>query len=91
MLHRRIYPLEKQVLLDREEVQQHLMERGKWLMTALQGYRRCLEAGNSGSSNGNDQRVIFRIIAIWFNICGGVPPPFIRTSHHHSLQGRRPP
>jgi hypothetical protein len=73
MLHRRIYPLEKQVLLDREETQLHLQERGKWLMLALQGYRRCLEnAGNSGSSSGSDQRVIFRIVAIWFSICGGI-------------------
>ena len=70
MLHRRIFPLNKQVQLDREETQQLLSERAKWLLLSLQAYRRCLEAG-TGSSTRNDQRAIFRIVAIWFNVCGG--------------------
>ena len=72
MLHRRIYPLEKQVLLDREEVNFILNERVKWLITALQAYRRCIEAGASGADpeGGDDQKIVFRIIAIWFSICG---------------------
>ena len=69
MLHRRIFPLEKQVLMDREETQAMALERGRWLVTALQAYRRCLEAGTHASA---DQRVVFRVIAIWFEICGGV-------------------
>ena len=72
MLHRRIFPLEKQVLLDREETQSMLGERVRWLITALQAYRRCLEAGHAGGSGGGDQRVVFRVIAMWFSICGGV-------------------
>ena len=72
MLHRRIFPLEKQVLLDREETQSMLGERVRWLITALQAYRRCLEAGHAGGSGGSDQRVVFRVIAMWFSICGGV-------------------
>ena len=72
MLHRRIFPLEKQVLLDREETQSMLGERVRWLITALQAYRRCLEAGHAGGSGGSDQRVVFRVIAMWFSICGGI-------------------
>ena len=77
MLHRRIYPLDKQVALDREECSSTCW-RGKWLLTALQGYRRCLEAGGGGGNNHSTTTttttisVIFRIIGIWFNICGGV-------------------
>ena len=35
----------------------------------MQAYRRCLEAGTHASA---DQRVVFRVVAIWFEICGGV-------------------
>ena len=44
----------------------------KWLITALQAYRRCIEAGASGADpeGGDDQKIVFRIIAIWLSICG---------------------
>jgi ataxia telangiectasia mutated family protein len=92
VLHRRIFPLEKQVLLDREETGKLKDDRVKWLLIALQAYRRCLEAGSTGglgttgvsvppgsyqggsstSSSGADQRVVFRIVDIWFSVCGSV-------------------
>jgi hypothetical protein len=76
MLHRRIFPLEKQVLLDREETRALRSDRTSWLVAALRAYRRTLEAGattGAGAANaGADQRVVFRIVDIWFTVCGGV-------------------
>ena len=72
MLHRRIFPLDKQVLLDREETAVLRINRVRWLVTALQAYRRTLEAGAAGAGSEarrespGDQRVVFRIVDIWF-------------------------
>ena len=92
-LHKRIFPLEKQVVLDREETAALKNDRTSWLYTALQAYRRTLEAGGtpgpgsvsgtsgaSSSSSAGDQRVVFRIIDIWFSVCGGVDGFQARTS-----------
>ena len=46
-LHKRIFPLEKQVVLDREETAALKNDRTSWLYTALQAYRRTLEAGGT--------------------------------------------
>jgi ataxia telangiectasia mutated family protein len=84
MLHRRIFPLDKQVQLDREETQTLRLDRVRWLVTALQAYRRTLEAGaaragkDARGAAGADQRVVFRIVDIWFTVCGGVDR--LRTS-----------
>ena len=84
MLHRRIFPLDKQVLLDREETAVLRINRVRWLVTALQAYRRTLEAGAAGAGSEarrespGDQRVVFRIVDIWFTVCGGADR--LRTS-----------
>ena len=72
MLHRRIFPLEKQVLMDREETQAMALERGRWLVTALQAYRRCLEAGTHASA---DQRVVFRVRPLGRGVQGDFSQP----------------
>ena len=71
MLHRRIYPLEKQVLLDREEVNFILNERVKWLITALQAYRRCIEAGAQGGHKlARGYEPVETVSAHWFADAG---------------------
>lgn len=65
-LHMRITPLEKQVANDRDEAVSIYQEHSNSLITALQGYRRSLEAGKW-----NSQASVFRMIALWFTHCGG--------------------
>ena len=65
-LNARCVPLERQVLNDREESARVYNEHSTSLVTALQGYRRSLEAGDW-----NSQATIFRTVALWFKHCGG--------------------
>ena len=63
----RVYPLERQVSNDREEAMGMHGEHRNALITALQGYRRSLEAGGW-----NAQETVFRMISLWFTHCAGV-------------------
>jgi len=65
-LNARCVPLERQVLNDREESARVYNEHSTSLVTALQAYRRSLEAGIW-----NSQATIFRTVALWFKHCGG--------------------
>ena len=56
--------------MDREETAQVFHEAKSWLITALQCYRRCLSV-TGATATANDQRVVFRIVKIWFSLCGG--------------------
>ena len=84
MFHRRIFPLDKQVRMDRDEERTLRLDRVRWLVTALQAYRRTLEAGGARGgaeargAAGADQKVVFRIVDIWFTVCGGADR--LRTS-----------
>ena len=64
-LSMRIGPLDVQVANDRDEATQVYKEYSNSLITALQGYRRSLEAGKW-----NSQASVFRLIALWFEFCG---------------------
>jgi hypothetical protein len=64
-LSMRISPLEVQIANDRDEAMQVYKEYSNSLITALQGYRRSLEAGKW-----NSQASVFRMIALWFEFCG---------------------
>eukprot|EP00850_Spirogloea_muscicola_P022712 SM000308S11822 [mRNA] locus=s308:82698:105864:+ [translate_table: standard] len=55
--------LEKQLNLDKEEIQRIHEEHVNFLMIALESYRACLLAGDK-----YDMRVVFRLMSLWFNL-----------------------
>ena len=65
-MNARCGPLEMQVLNDQNETVSMYNEHTSSLISALQAYRRSLEAGGW-----NSQKSIFRMIALWFTHCGG--------------------
>ena len=61
----RVGPMEKQVMNDRNDTVNTYAEYTNNLITALQSYRRSLEAGGW-----NSESSVFRMMALWFEHCG---------------------
>ncbi|KAL3529546.1 hypothetical protein ACH5RR_008868 [Cinchona calisaya] len=74
----KIQELQKQLAMDREEAEKLQEDRDNFLITALEGYKRCLVIGDK-----YDVRVVFRLVSLWFGIS---PRPIIISGMLHTIE-----